>query len=70
MIKNVGKKDKFIRMTISLLIAGLYYFGALDASGILSFILLVIALIIGITAVMRFCPIYRLVGISTCPAEK
>jgi len=70
MIKNVGRKDKYIRMSVSLVIAALYYFGTLDASGVLSIILLIVALVIGVTAVMQFCPIYRLVGISTCPAEK
>lgn len=68
MIKNMGKTDKMIRMVIALVIASLYYFGYI--SGMLAMVLLVIGIILALTSVLNFCPLYRLVGINTCDVKK
>ena len=65
MKSNVGSVDRVIRI-----VAGL---------GMLSAIFLVdgpnrwfglIGIVPLLTATMRFCPLYTVVGLSTCPADK
>lgn len=63
MIKNIGRRDKLIRMVLALVIASLYYFGYI--SGSLALVLLVIGIFFALTSVFHFCPVYRLVGIKT-----
>ena len=62
---NVGSIDRVVRI-----VAGL---------GMLSAVFLVegpsrwfglIGIVPLLTATMRFCPLYTLIGLSTCPAEK
>lgn len=67
---NVGSADKIIRIglaAVAALIAVLT--GAGTVSGIL---LLVVAGVLLVTALVGFCPLYRLFGVSTCkvPAAK
>ncbi|MFZ1703375.1 MAG: DUF2892 domain-containing protein [Saprospiraceae bacterium] len=67
MTSNMGRTDKLIRMVVALIIATLYYFGYI--SGFLALILLVIGIILALTSVLNFCPIYKLVGINTCDVK-
>ena len=57
MKKNVGKRDAFVRIILSAVIAvtGFYYS---KWWGFLAFVPL-------LTAYLSFCPIYRVLGIST-----
>ena len=64
MVKNMGRKDKLIRMAAALVIASLYYFGYI--TGTIAFILLTIGVILALTSVLRFCPLYKLININTC----
>ncbi|HPF93489.1 MAG TPA: DUF2892 domain-containing protein [Tenuifilaceae bacterium] len=59
---NVGKTDKIIRIIIALIIAaaGIYFN---SWWGLLAIIPLA-------TALVSFCGLYSLFGISTCPAKK
>ncbi len=58
---NVGKTDKIFRLTLALLIA---------AAGIMFKSWLgFLAIIPLLTAVISFCPIYKLLGINTCTRE-
>ncbi|MBK6364766.1 MAG: DUF2892 domain-containing protein [Saprospiraceae bacterium] len=68
MVKNMGRKDKLIRMIVALVIASLYYFGYI--SGTLALVLLIIGIILALTSVIQFCPIYKLVNINTCEVKK
>lgn len=68
MVKNMGSTDKLIRMIVALCIAALYYFGYID--GTLALILLSIGIVLALTSVFNFCPLYKLVGISTCGVKK
>lgn len=55
---NVGKPDKIVRIVLGVVIIGLgVYFGSWW--GILGLVLL-------LTGFMNFCPIYHILGISTC----
>ena len=58
MNKNIGAVDKVIRIVAAVIISMIYITG--KAQGILGFILLTIGGILLITAVVDFCPIYKL----------
>jgi hypothetical protein len=64
MNRNVGTIDRFLRAA---LVAPAAVVGALaaGAGSVLGIILLVVAAVMLATAVVGFCPLYRLLGIST-----
>ena len=64
MKKNMGSADKLIRVLIAAVIVFLFYNGTI--SGTLGIILLIFAGIFVITSFISFCPLYTLLGISTC----
>lgn len=68
MKKNMGNIDKIVRILIALVIAVLFFTNII--SGTLGIILLVLASVFVLTSLMSFCPLYSLVGISTCPKDK
>jgi hypothetical protein len=60
---NTNNLDRAIRVLIAIVCFGLYYYKAVpSAAGI---VLLVVAIIMLLTAFVGFCPIYKLLGIST-----
>lgn len=65
MKKNMGTADVIIRLIVVGVIAGLYFGKFIE--GTLGIVLLVLAGIFLLTSVVRFCPIYALLGIKTCP---
>ncbi|MGG6229466.1 YgaP family membrane protein [Tenacibaculum sp. SDUM215027] len=67
MKKNMGNTDKAIRTLIALIIAALSYFEFI--TGILGNVLLVLAIILLITSLINFCPLYKLLGINTCKTK-
>ncbi len=64
MKKNMGTTDKLIRVVIAAAIGLLYYLDYI--SGTLAYVLMGIAIILLITSLINFCPLYRLLGKSTC----
>jgi len=68
MKKNMGKADRIIRILIALFAAYLYYTGSV--TGTFGVVLLVVALVFLLTSAISFCPLYTLLGISTCPTKK
>ncbi len=60
--KNEGSVDRFVRVLAGLVVVGLSYFGSHSWLAILGMILL-------ITGLVGFCPIYRLFGVETCKAQ-
>jgi len=63
---NVGGLDRGVRVAIGLALLSLLFVLNGDARW-----LGLIGIVPLITAAFRFCPLYRLVGLSTCPlAEK
>lgn len=68
MEKNMGTTDTLIRLIIAVVIAGLFYTGII--SGTIAVILLVLASIFVITGLLSFCPLYTLLGISTCKKKE
>lgn len=67
MKKNLGTTDKIIRVIIALAIGVLYFLNVI--SGVLAIILGILALIFVITSFLRFCGIYTLFGVNTCPVK-
>lgn len=64
----MGSIDKIIRLIIAAVIGVLFFTNII--SGTLGIILLVLAGIFVLTSVISFCPLYTLVGASTCPKEE
>ncbi|MFP4466563.1 MAG: DUF2892 domain-containing protein [Candidatus Goldiibacteriota bacterium] len=66
MKKNVGEKDKRIRMVSgAVMIAGGFL-----VSGWIAAALWVLGAVLIITGGMGFCGLYALLGINTCPVDK
>jgi len=66
MNKNMGSADRIIRLIIAAIAVFLFYNGTL--TGTMGIVALVVAAIFTLTSVVSFCPIYKMVGMSTCPA--
>jgi len=61
---NMGSYDKLLRLAFAIVLIVLYYTGVIhDTLGIIG---LVIALILTVTSLVSFCPLYSLFGITTC----
>ena len=63
MKKNMSNIDKGVRVLIAIVIAVLYYFEKIE--GTLAYILMAVAIIFLITALVNFCPLYKVCGIRT-----
>jgi len=61
---NVGTADKIIRILIALGFGALFI--SQTATGIWGYTLLALGGVLIVTAMVGFCPLYRLLGISTC----
>lgn len=67
MKKNMGSADRIIRVLIAAVIAILYMNGII--SGTLGIVLLVLGGIFVATSLINFCPIYAILGVSTCKTK-
>ena len=68
MKKNMGSLDRIIRLIVVTAIAVLYSQEII--SGTLAIVLGVVAAIFLLTSLVSFCPLYKIVGLNTCPAKK
>jgi fatty acid desaturase len=68
MKKNMGKWDRVIRTLLALL--AIYLFVGGIVTGALGVVLMVLAGVFLFTSFISFCPLYTLVGISTCQIKK
>lgn len=60
---NMGKRDKFIRIGIALVLAILVATEMI--TGTLAFVALGIGIVFLLTSFISFCPLYTLLGINT-----
>ena len=67
MIKNMGMTDKMLRIGLALVIALLYWQNII--SGTLSLVSIGVAVIFLLISTVSFCPIYKILGINSCPAD-
>jgi hypothetical protein len=68
MKKNMGTVDRVVRAVLALVMVGLY-FGNI-VTGTLGIVLMAAAGIFLLTSLISFCPLYTLIGFSTCPTKK
>ncbi len=68
MKRNVGKADKIIRILIALVLTALYFTNTI--TGTLGIVFLIAAGIALVTALVNFCGLYALFGLSSCPMKK
>lgn len=68
MKNNVGGTDRMIRIVIAALLAVLYFTGIIE--GTLGTVSLILAGALLITAVVRFCGIYAMIGVNTCKVKE
>ena len=68
MVANLGSPDRLIRaiLGIALIILPLLNIPAIWSSAALAYGSIAVGLILVLTALLRFCPLFRLGGISTC----
>ncbi len=72
MSPNVGGIDRILRIVIGLVLIALPFVSgmALFDSGLYKWGAVIVGLIMAGTAFMRFCPLYSILGIRTCPLKK
>lgn len=63
MKKNAGTTDRFIRVFLGLLLLSLTVIGPQTWFGLIGLIPL-------ITGLIGFCPLYKLIGLNSCPVAK
>ncbi len=68
MKKNMGNADKIIRVIIAAVVGVLYYLDYI--TGTLAYVLMAVALILLITSLINFCPLYKIFGINSCKIKK
>lgn len=61
---NMSTADKFIRVLIGIAIAILYYLEII--SGTTAIVILGVGIILLITSLVSYCPLYAIFGIKTC----
>lgn len=62
---NVGGFDRGVRAIFGLLLLA----SPLLVSGVWTYVLPLIGVVLLSTATMRFCPAYRLLGVTTCSVD-
>jgi hypothetical protein len=60
---NVGTIDRVLRVVAGLVLTGLAASGTVGMWGYIGVVPL-------LTGLFRFCPLYPLIGMNTCPMEK
>ncbi len=60
---NVGTLDRIIRIILGLILVTLTYTGVIGIWGYIGFIPL-------ITGLLKWCPIYSILGFQTCPLHE
>ena len=65
---NLGNLDRVIRIILglALIVAPLLNIPAVWSSAVLSYGSMAVGFILVVTGLFRFCPLYRILGISTC----
>ncbi|WP_425404415.1 YgaP family membrane protein [Hwanghaeella sp.] len=68
MVQNVGKIDRILRLVLGLvlIVAPFVTELALWQTAALKYGAVVVGVVFVATAFLRFCPLYRLIGMNTC----
>ena len=65
MVRNEGTVDRVVRVVVGLVLVAAWAFGWL--TGTLAVVLGVVGIVLIGTGAVGFCPLYRVLGLSTCP---
>ena len=65
---NMGTTDRMIRVILAIVFAALYFTGTV--TGTWGMVLVVLGGVFLATSVIRFCPLYTLMGLNTCGNKK
>ena len=68
MKKNMGTADRAVRIVLAIIMGALYFTNTV--TGTLGIVLLVLAVIFLLTSFVSFCPLYTIVGFSTCKTKQ
>lgn len=68
MKKNMGNADRIIRLILAAVFAYLYFGNVI--TGTLGLVLIILGGVFVLTSLVSFCPLYKLVGINTCPVKQ
>lgn len=69
MKKNVGNTDRFVRVIIGIILLIVFMSGFIE-NDTTRWIVLGVSLILIVTSFSTFCPLYALLGKSTCEVKK
>lgn len=64
MTKNVGRIDMIVRIVLAAILAYLDWSGTV--TGTMSWVLGIAAVVMLVTGLLKFCPLYKVLGIDTC----
>ena len=67
---NVGTIDRGIRLMIGVLALALVFVGPFAGAGWERIALGIVGIIMIATSAIKFCPLYRIFGLRTCPIDK
>lgn len=65
MVRNEGTVDRIVRVVVGVVLVAAWAFGWL--TGTLAVVLGVVGIVLIGTGAVGFCPLYRMLGMSTCP---
>ena len=65
---NVGRTDKIVRLVLALVAFGFALVAGIGTA--LGIVLLLVGVVLAATAFSGFCPIYRVLGMSTRPVRR
>ncbi len=65
---NMGSADRFIRIALAIVFSILYFTGTIP--GTFGLVLLILGAVFVLTSALSFCPLYAVLGMSTCAVKK
>jgi Protein of unknown function (DUF2892) len=68
MTTNMGMTDRVIRAAIAVALIGLTLNGDITGTG--GIVAYTVSFVLLMTSIVSICPLYSLLGISTCPTKK
>lgn len=66
-MKNMGTIDRLLRLIVVVGVAVAWYLGRL--SGTVGLVLEVVAVVFLLTSLISFCPLYKVIGLSTAAKD-
>lgn len=64
-VANVGTPDRILRLVLGVLLVASPFLLPTLVAGWLAWVLPIVGIVLAVTAFIGFCPIYRILGLST-----